>query len=123
MKKFNLQEYIDNPSRKVVTRDGRKVMILCTDAVNGKPIVALVRSQNGHDYVFQFKSDGRCYDSESNLDLFFSPVNREGWMNIFKYANDIQNSCIYDTKEDAEAHTKRCKDSHYVATIHIEWEE
>lgn len=31
MRQFNLQEFIDNPSRKVVTRDGRKVRIICTD--------------------------------------------------------------------------------------------
>ena len=31
MEKFNLEEYLKNPSRKVVTRDGRKVRIICTD--------------------------------------------------------------------------------------------
>lgn len=31
MKQFNLDEYLANPSRKVVTRDGRNVRIRCTD--------------------------------------------------------------------------------------------
>ena len=31
MKQFNLMEYLANPSRKIVTRDGRNVRIICTD--------------------------------------------------------------------------------------------
>ena len=30
MKEFDLQEYLKHPSQKVVTRDGRKVRIICT---------------------------------------------------------------------------------------------
>ena len=48
MKPFNLKEYLKNPSRKVVTRDGRKVTkVLCTNAKGRFPIVALVESFNG----------------------------------------------------------------------------
>lgn len=32
MKQFNLQEYLAHPERKVVTRDGRPVRIICTDS-------------------------------------------------------------------------------------------
>lgn len=32
MKPFNLEEYLANPSKKVVTGDGRKARIVCTDA-------------------------------------------------------------------------------------------
>ena len=33
MKQFNLAEYLKNPERKIVTRDGRSVKrILCVDA-------------------------------------------------------------------------------------------
>lgn len=31
MKRFNLDEYLDNPNRKVVTRNGKSVRIKCTD--------------------------------------------------------------------------------------------
>lgn len=48
MKPFNLEEYLKNPSRKIVTRDGRVVeRILCTDAVGHYPIVALVKIYDG----------------------------------------------------------------------------
>lgn len=28
---FNVEKYVKNPNRKIVTRDGRNVRILCTD--------------------------------------------------------------------------------------------
>ena len=31
MKQFNLEEYLKNPSRKVITRDGREARINCTE--------------------------------------------------------------------------------------------
>ena len=32
MKPFNLKTYLKNPLRKVITRDGYPVRIICTDA-------------------------------------------------------------------------------------------
>lgn len=31
MKQFSIKEYLANPSRGIVTRDGRSVRIICTD--------------------------------------------------------------------------------------------
>ena len=42
MKEFNLNEYLKNPSQKVVTRDGRSVRIVCSDLKQDFPIVALI---------------------------------------------------------------------------------
>ena len=42
MKEFNLTEYLKDPSKKVVTRDGRDVRIICTDEKGDEPIIALV---------------------------------------------------------------------------------
>lgn len=47
MKQFNLEEYLKNPSRKVVTRDGRNARIICTDAKGKYPIVALMEISDG----------------------------------------------------------------------------
>lgn len=44
MRQFNLEEYLKNPNQKVVTRDGHKVRILCTDRKHEYPILALVDS-------------------------------------------------------------------------------
>ena len=72
MEQFNLNEYIANPSRKVLTRDGRPVRIICTDAKRRYSIVALVEFDDGKDYIFSFLPDGTMYDGiESLTDLFF----------------------------------------------------
>ena len=43
MKPFSLEEHLKNPSKKVVTRDGRNVRIICTDRVAKEyKLVALV---------------------------------------------------------------------------------
>ena len=42
MKQFSLDEYIANSSMKVVTRDGRAVKIICTDAKGNFPVIGLI---------------------------------------------------------------------------------
>ena len=55
MKQFNLEEYLANPSRKVITRDGRNVRIICTDA-KGKhvySVIALITEVEGEDNEYE----------------------------------------------------------------------
>lgn len=85
MKQFNLQEYLKNPERKVVTRDGRKVRIICTDrkGLDVKPIVALITLPNCDEIVKCFWSDGiEMSGEEDKNDLFFVPEKHEGWINL-----------------------------------------
>ena len=115
MKQFNLAEYLKNPSRKVVTRDGQAVKIYCTDYVDG-PIIAKIE-----DDVFShsFREDGRYVDyEETAYDLFFAPEKHEGWVNIFP--NNIIGG-IYESEEEAKkaAFWSSCP----FTTIKIEWEE
>ena len=130
IKQFNLEEYLANPSRKVVTRDGKKVKkILCTDAAGSYPIVALVENSIGDravDSAFQYTVDGRYLTDETdNKDLFFAPEKREGWVNIFKGTyndNRLLGHCrIFESKEDAEEAGVEC--SGYITATKIEWEE
>ena len=75
MKPFNLEEYLANPSRKVVTRDGIPAKILYTDARGEYPVIALVEHyQETLDVTFSFTKDGKwCTDgTNSNKDLFFA---------------------------------------------------
>lgn len=37
MKQFNLEEYLANPSREIVTRDGRKVLYIIRDSFGYTP--------------------------------------------------------------------------------------
>lgn len=121
MKQFNLQEYLANPSRKVVTRCGRSVRILCTDARRQYPVIALVEEGDGVDSIESYLSDGTYLkDETNNYDLFFDTEKREGWINVYKPDKDCArtDSVIFKSKEEAI----RCigRDD-YVGTIHIEW--
>ena len=117
MKQFNLEEYLKNPSKKVVTRDGRSVKIHCTNYTGAQKIIAQVE---GNDYSSAFSNDGRfIVCEESRCDLFFAEK-QEGWINIYKarsycYGDPV----IYPTEEEAKA----AADPDPVATIKIEWEE
>ena len=125
MKQFNLQEYLKNPSRKIVTRDWRTVRIICTDFQSDKPIIGLVKDkEENKERAYNFSEDGKQYPTEdvveSNLDLFFVPIKKEGWVNIYQ-DNELKWNSIFDTKEEAEEIGKSL--DNYITTIKIEWEQ
>lgn len=77
MKPFNLEEYLANPSRKVVTRDGRKVRIICTDAKGVFPIIALVERCDATfgtvEEPITYTKGGDYYSGKEHIfDLFFA---------------------------------------------------
>ena len=125
MKEFNLTEYLKNTSQKVVTRDGRAVRIICTDAKGDEPIIALVYNNiREEENVYTYNREGIFYkDNDSCLDLFFAPIKREGWVNLYKFEDDTRTiGCLFTSKEEANLH-KYDRASVYIKTIKIEWEE
>ena len=122
MKPFNLEEYLKNPSKKVVTRDRKAVKILCTNYESRQPIIAEIE---GHDYSRSFTKDGRYHIDNRNspYDLFFASEKHEGWINIYTDINDNSHpgNHIFESKEEAEEEGE--KGSGYVTTIKIEWGE
>ena len=71
MKRFSLQEYLANPSQKVVTRDGKPVRILCTDAKGDYPIVGLIHYTYGDEReVPESYTENGSYDIEDFLLVF-----------------------------------------------------
>ena len=68
MKQFNLEEYLADPTKRVVTRDGREVRIICTDAKGICPVVGLVAYEN-YELAFNVMKDGRI---DGIFDLFFA---------------------------------------------------
>lgn len=122
MKEFNLQEYLVNPSQKVITRDGRKVRILCTDMKNKQPVLALITKENREDIHFYYQNGVWCNDFPNHkLDLVFAPIKKKGWINIFRCKTDLYIGNIFETKEEAEKMGKLSKN--YITTIKIKWEE
>ena len=73
MRSFNLQEYLKNPSQKIITRDGSEnVRIICTNAKGDKPIVVLITAFNGTEISEFYYENGLIFKhGECNLDLFF----------------------------------------------------
>ena len=122
MEPFNLDEYLENPSKKVVTRDGRSVRIHCANYSSEQFIIAEIE---GINYSSLFTKDGKYHNSngESLNDLFFVPEKKEGWINIYKY--NLQTTPVtqvYNTKEEAEAAIGSCLVD-YISTVKVEWKE
>lgn len=131
MEQFSLAEYLKNPTRPIVTRDGRSVRIICTDRIDKMlktfmPIVALVQCKDGES-IMSFSANGEYYPNESRpQDLFFASepkAKKIGWMNVCKYGDSehftLVGNVIFPTREEA----LKCKSEYSVDTIQIRWEE
>ena len=125
MKQFNLKEYLTNPSRKVMIRDGRRARIICTDKRGFEyPIVALIENRpGGEEEAHSYTKDGRLCHISNIFDLVFAPETHEGWINVYRHSDGghAYAGAVYDSKEDAER--RKTIDENYVTTIKIEWEE
>lgn len=125
MKQFSLEEYLKNPNRKIITRNGRSARIICTDRnwIDTKHIIALVTMENGVEVTKSYNKSGKAVfetDYGPN-DLFFAPNKKEGWVNMYKIrSGEAKIDQIYNSKEEAEAGRK---DANYILTAKIEWEE
>ncbi len=124
MKRFNLEEYLKNPSKKVVTRDGGNVRIVCTDVKSEiYPVLALV--DNGNEEIpTRYTKDGKFISNdEYPCDLFFATKKREGWINMYRNSDGISwlshNYFMSKAEAEKEGKTHTCS----VTTIKIEWEE
>ena len=123
MKEFSLEEYLKNPDSEIVTRDGRKVRILCTDRKGDTPIIALVNDANdGQEYGYAFYSDGKFFrDDNKELDLFFAPTKYTDYINLYRDESVYFLGGVYTSEEYAK-NIARGND-HYITTIKVEWEE
>ena len=125
MEQFSLEKFLENPNRKVVTRDGRSARIICTNRLGESfPVIALVNNGDS-ELCFSYTTFGKSYidqDRDYKLDLFFAPEKKSGWINLYKMNSIISpGSRVYDTKEEAESAAG--DKSYYISTIKIEWEE
>ena len=120
MEKFSLDEYLKNPSRKVVTRDGCPVRILCTDKKSyNEQIIGLIMGDNGMEFISTWTQQGKSFfNSDTPNDLFFAPERHEGWVNIYRGLNgDYANGYVFDSEEKAKERGGS------IATVKVEWEE
>lgn len=126
MKEFSLEEYLKNPNRKIVTRDGRNVRIICTDQKGTEySVIALCTMSNGSENCCFYLPNGRRYWSagaDSCLDLFF-PEKHEGWVNLYKGNAYYHLGSTIFYQSESEAKKRIVKNCGYVGTIKVEWED
>lgn len=125
MKEFNLEEFLANPNRRIVTRDGRDAKILCIDRNDEYSIVALVTTKNGKEQVHCYFPNGKYYKAcDDYRDLMFAPTKKEGWVNI--YASQIAGTrypgySVFPNESEARLAVENKQT--YIATVKVEWEE
>lgn len=126
MKQFNLEEYLKNPSKKVVTRMGRKVRIICTDREDSiYPIIALIKDDKSEPEILVFYTkDGIPAEyNEAYYTLFFALEKHEGWLNIYHSESGFYlRGNPYKSKEEADEVAKANYKT-FCTTVKIEWEE
>ena len=122
MKRFSLEEYLKNPNRKIVTRDGKKVRIICTDFNN--PDFPVIGEVEGYIWPSSVTKSGlfiKGYEEHPN-DLFFATEKHEGWVNVYQVGADgcYNVGSVFDSREKAVDSADSCS---YISTIRIEWED
>lgn len=129
MEQFSLKKYLKNPDRKVVTRDGRDVRIICTDRKGKCPIVGLVKADDDSEILISIRENG-CEMNENSIscfDLFFVPTKHVGWTNVYKNSFGqllLGSNFPYKTEEEARKDSvTNSKYEIYCGTVRLEWEE
>lgn len=125
MKQFNLDEYLANPSKKVVTRRGLNARIICTDRKDLiYPIIVLIETKSGGEYFQYSTKDGKYYvDDLYEDDLFFAPEKHEVWINLYKWDNSVGCYVSNPFSSEEKAIEAGKKSNSYLKTVKIEWEE
>lgn len=119
MKQFNLQEYLAHPDRKVVTRDGREVRIICTDFDN--PDYPVVGEIKGYKWPISFSINGEAIKKKQLYnDLFFAPTIVKRWGIVYRNAERL-----FDTREEAEKWMEEADEGEkkFCSVCKVEWEE
>lgn len=126
MKAFNLKEYLTNPNRRIVTRDGQAAKILCTDRNDEYSIVALVTAEDGKEQVYCYFPNGRYSKiGEDYRDLMLVPIKHEGWINVFRdgSGSGYKYAVIFNSEQEARNDVVENERCGYITTTKIEWEE
>lgn len=115
MKQFNLEEYLENPNQKIVTRDGRSVRIICTNRKSENcPIVTLIQdSTDDSEYVYYYTIDGKgVIRGNVSMDLFFAtekqecPLKKGDRVLVRNYDNESWHPRIFSSYD---SYDKECK--------------
>ena len=121
MKPFNINEHLEHPDWKVVTREGRPVRIVYTELDDSDyPVVAII----GNWCPYKFTADGIYQAGKvTKYDLFFYFKKIEAWTLFVKCAgNFVLGPIFYDTIEEARR-VQESDPDRYGPIVKVEWEE
>lgn len=124
MKEFSLEEYLAHPERKIVTREGKKVRIICTDAKSIYPVIGLVDNGICGERFVSCQKNGRESNDilESKADLFFVPTKHTDYINLYRNGGGyFLGGGVYTSEGNAKNIAKG--DDQYITTIKVEWED
>jgi hypothetical protein len=113
---------LDNwANRKYVTRDGRPARIVCVDAANYHPIVALVEEVEGYEYPHRYDKDGRYITgSDGKDDLQDVPEEHTVW---FVHEKNAYLPHPFPNKEEADAYRSRWPKREISAIVKVTYKE
>ena len=124
MEEFSLEKYLKNPNRKIVTRDGKSVRIICRDRLDENYTVIALVHDGDCEKCYNYTACGKFntyQNRDTELDLFFAPQKKEGWINLFKVNSATTTGEVYNTEEEAKSAI--AKSLVYISTVKVEWEE
>ena len=123
MKQFNVEEYLKNHRRDIVTRDGRKARILCCDLKNDPYTVVAAVMQGKVEMSLTYTKQGKAsLGRDSQVDLFFAPKKHERWANVYQNSRgDVYFGQVHFSEEEAKDVIAPLDT--YIKTIKVEWEE
>jgi hypothetical protein len=101
MEPFSLNKWLQDKSRKVVTRDGREVRIICTDrkTSNNTNVIGLAKNPYDVEQLLVCNTDGQNVYKELQNDLFFADEEEE----LTEFEKVVQNILNEPHYQDIQA--------------------
>lgn len=128
MEQFTLEKYLADPTRKVVTRDGEDVRILCIDRNDSVyPIVALVKYDE-KESIIEYTTRGEYITGKNrpdSRDLFFAPNKQSRWVYMCRgtHIDGAHWEVVSQAFTCKEAATECMEKNEGFALTEITWEE
>lgn len=95
MIQFNLNEYLKNPQRELVTRMGYPARVICTDREGVHERVVYLVKRGSSESLLTCGSDGKPYKADNDNDLFFKPQEQSGFIYLYKKDGNTVSSKIF----------------------------
>lgn len=101
MEQFNLDTWLKDKSRKICTRDGKPVRIICWDLKCNTPIIAAIQWNQEREDSYCYDTAGRCANNVGEIDLFFADEEEE----LSEFEEQLA-SILFDREYEGKTNTE-----------------